>query len=220
MRTPSKSSIAALQSMVSALGATAVKIDGLIGPQTAYAMSRLNEVSRTLVEGFIKLAGIDMPTLVSLSELRALANDVGRETKVEPGVLMFIVEHENAIVNGHIYVEVEVPYVGIGQFDEPTWESVSTLDYSAAKEIVPSMYAIANLYHANAKSYLVKRKKNVPFTKEIAYLYHNQGAGSAYKYLATGEIVHPKQSAKAIKTMKTAGEQYVTSKSISHRAFA
>jgi hypothetical protein len=99
---------------------------------------------------------------------------------------------------------------GLGQFDSATWKSVTKLPWSKVTDPTAGVTAIAQLYKANAKSFASQFSEGV-YTVETAYLYHNQGASSAAKFLTSGRFVYPKQSSDALETMQLARKQYVNS---------
>lgn len=93
------------------------------------------------------------------------------------------------------------------QFDKVTWDALDTgsIKYSWSSNV--NSRDISTLFFNR----LISSNKGIhiawstaPFTNEIAYLYHNQGASAAREYLETGKLVFPKQSRDALNTFAQA----------------
>jgi hypothetical protein len=97
---------------------------------------------------------------------------------------------------------------GLGQFDQPTWKSTMRVDWSKVVDPALGVEGIAKLYLKNEKSHSI-HFPSIPYTLETAYLYHNQGASSAKRFLQSGDLVYPKQSHEAVDTMRLARKQHV-----------
>lgn len=73
---------------------------------------------------------------------------------------------------------------GLGQFKASTWANVSSYPYAAAGSLVPDVLAIRDLINANKRTFENQWGSDENFTANVAYLYHNQGAGRAKAYLS------------------------------------
>jgi hypothetical protein len=107
-----------------------------------------------------------------------------------------VVELENHSLDDGYIIDMEPPYVGLGQFDKATWRAVTDVPFSSASNMSQSLEALVSLYVENKRSFDLEF--DGIFTEEIAYLYHNQGASASAEYLKTGQLRYPKQSDNAL----------------------
>lgn len=85
---------------------------------------------------------------------------------------------------------------GLGQFSRSTWRSVVGKPFPLVADTRLSIKAMCDLYDDSKRHFAASGGQN--FDAKVAYLYHNQGAGSAVKFLQTGQLVYPKQSTRAL----------------------
>lgn len=146
----------------------------------------------------------------TVSYSRQVINDaiarVAEETGVPSSYLELVVETENWVSKDEVTTTLTGKYRGLGQFDSSTWAAVSPHPYDRAAEVYPGLLATARLYTANKDTF--RRGVGGVFTDAIAYLYHNQGAGNAKRYLLTGDLKYPAQSAQAKRIFNSIGGSY------------
>lgn len=136
----------------------------------------------------------------------AAIDRVAGELGVPASYLTLVVELENWVSDDEVVTTTVGTFRGLGQFNRVTWDSVMSIPYSRAAEIYPGLTAIARLYKSNR----VYHSANLgsEFTDAVGYLYHNQGAPSAKKFLVTGRLQYPKQSRKALELFNDIGGAY------------
>lgn len=96
-------------------------------------------------------------------------------------------------------------YRGLGQFSRTTWRALVDMYPNAdlgpydfgSVDMERSIRAVALLYRANRITFR-RHFPGLPFSDEIGYLYHQQGAGGAYSFLRTGQLRYPRQSGKSV----------------------
>lgn len=192
-----------------------VTADGIYGTITARNYSRLPEQLKEAHDVVAASLGYIPPQVLSLDGVSTMAENVAKGYRVPVSYLLKTIFLENKVVlrDDTIFVEYEGKYKGLGQFDEETWTSVMGTDFSDVKSSEQSLIAIAKLYVANKQSFMIQHGKK-PFTDSIAYLYHNQGAGSASRFLRGQSLVYPKQSSRALAVFDTARKDYGSSKHV------
>jgi hypothetical protein len=102
---------------------------------------------------------------------------------------------------------------GLGQFARSTWNSVrkevrhrdNTIPDWAVGVHDPliSLKMVAFLYASNKRVFNKHFPEGV-YSDEIAYLYHQQGASAARKFLVSGNLVYPGQSKKSLAVLDMA----------------
>lgn len=136
--------------------------------------SRPTHFSRTDVISTLKAEGADdemIAIVLPLLKLENYSQEIG-------GELWYRIDYE--------YTSGNDSYAGLGQFNRPTWASVSDASFNDAVLLAPSIRAVMGLVKANNKSFTVYKNRygwNLNFDSELAYLFHNQGAWSAAKIL-------------------------------------
>lgn len=86
---------------------------------------------------------------------------------------------------------------GLFQFSKIAWQEAGTGDWETnSVDPVYSGRAALKYYFINRERYLRRFAGN--YTKEIAYLYHNQGPTGAAQFINTGVLRFPNQSRAAI----------------------
>lgn len=204
-----KTIVKAVQTVLNGItGSNKLRVDGIDGPATQAAVQEALE-STTWFKSFLDDSGyVFTPAeFLSTTQLRQLAQSASESTGVPESYLYETFLHENVPANGGVNVEFQGTFRGLGQFNERTWRSVMTAPWVQVSNHSLSALATARLYLDNKKSFL-RRFKDGVFTDEIAYLYHNQGASAAAKFLETGKVKYPKQSGKALRTFAIARGQH------------
>lgn len=133
----------------------------------------------------------------------------------ESEYLWFALNHENytSMRGSEKTYHIEVgpkdgdSFRGLGQFGAPAWGDVMSESYDLVGTPSLDVLATVRLYRRNKRIH-VREFPNVPYTKEIAYLYHNQGPGGAIHYLESSSLMFPGQSDAAVVTFKKAKETY------------
>lgn len=139
-------------------------------------------------------------------------------TPEEQEYLRLMVYLENFIENhSQVRTSNTGSYRGIAQFGRVTWEDVR-YDHPAlpqweigVRDVNSSLTAALRLYRRNRRIF----SRHFPgreFSKEIAYLYHQQGPSGAKQYLMTGELMFPGQSTKS-KVVMSEGRLALTGRS-------
>jgi hypothetical protein len=183
-----------------------IVVDGMIGSKSLAAIKRLSEVDRFVVLGASRMMRIVLPTIkpaitVSINTARGVAELVSDRTGVPLDFLMLTLELENfKSADGTGYsVEFEGTFRGLGQFDKATWDAVMpNVSFERVCDTSLSLTAIATLYLSNKATFVRQGNNPLLYSIGIAYLYHNQGAGSANLFLRTGMLVFPDQSRAAV----------------------
>lgn len=140
------------------------------------------------------------PKSLTWSELRSAMNELGI-TPSDANIVEFIVRFETHNDEKVIIVPPLGKYSGIGQFDAKTWHAVSDYPYDSSVQTLPAIDAILSLVNSNRR-YHERKFPGIGYTKEIAYLYHNQGAPSAATFLSSGKLVHAGQSDDALRLFR------------------
>lgn len=207
----------AVQYTLRALGKP-VSADGIIGPQTRAAVSSLTGQDRALVEALESRVAPPSQRpgwmFVSYATARNAIDAAHAETGVPLSYLASILPLENVEVTGGYKTTTSGTFRGLGQFDEQTWNGLRRLGYplpsfgDGAVRPETAMKAVAYLYQANRKTHAAVFPGS-EFTDELGYLYHNQGAPAAQRYLRTGQLVYPEQSEHALSVAASARSQHV-----------
>jgi hypothetical protein len=200
--------IKSVQAMISALGKIKLSLDGDFGAKTIRALLNLGEPQRQLVQNHASKLDVSTPHVLSASQADILATTASMKTGVPKSYFEKVIKLENKTVQGNVIVEFDGTFKGIGQFNRPTFEAVSTSPWSQVKDHSTSLEAVGQLYLANKKSFQVNRTADFEYTDEIAYLFHNQGAGAASSFLDSGKLKYPKQSRKALAVFDLAQVYY------------
>lgn len=99
--------------------------------------------------------------------------------------------------------DVDGPYIGPFQFGKAAWSESSSAPYwPGALYYDVAARAALNYMYLNRNRFM-RSFPNREFTKEIGYLYHNQGPTGAAHFLRTGELKWPKQSRKALEVFSS-----------------
>jgi hypothetical protein len=151
------------------------------------------------------------PVFVSWTEIEDIVSVVSAEYSVPRSYLVKTVDIENYTSPDGVFVDTEGKFIGLGQFNEATWNAVMDDPYGEASNPRKGIEAIAKLYLANKASFEVNFR-SAEYTDEIAYLYHNQGAPSAASFLHSGTLKYPDQSRSAGEVFKVARRQYVNNR--------
>jgi hypothetical protein len=202
-----KADVRSLQSILNSFGAD-LSVDGIFGSKSALAVSNLVPQDRRLVKSLADRLSVDLPEIISWDQVNSLVVQASRKHNVPKLYLQRALMIENVTSPRGILIDNLGKHRGLGQFDEPTWKSVTKLPWSKVSDPASGVNALAQLYNMNRKNFNMQFKSD-NYTLETAYLYHNQGASSAAKFLKSGSLVHPAQSAEALETMRLARKQYV-----------
>lgn len=206
----------AVQYTLRALGKP-VAADGVIGPRTDAAISSLTGQDRALVESLkarvAKSSQRPGWMFVSYATARNAVDAAHAETGAPLSYLAKILPIENVEVQGGYETTTSGTFRGLGQFNEQTWNGLRRLGHplppfseGAVKPDV-AMKAVGYLYKENRRSHVASFPGS-EFTDELGYLYHNQGAPAAQRYLRTGQLVYPKQSEHALSVAASARSQH------------
>jgi hypothetical protein len=205
--------VSALQGLINKLSPSAkIADDGVYGEATHRAFLALSPADQSKVKTFATVSlGYTMPKDLTWGQVQYLVDKASAQTGVPVSYLMKLVKLENKATPTGIQIEYEGKFKGIGQFDKATWNRVSKLDYSKVVNDEDSLLAVCQLYIANRATF-AKKYPGKPFTDEVAYLYHNQGAGNAYEFLSTGDAkpVLLSQSKAAVAVAYTARDQVMS----------
>lgn len=113
---------------------------------------------------------------------------------------------ENFTSDQEIGTTVTGYYRGLGQFSRRTWNDIRRefkLEHDlpswelGTQDPVVSLLMAGYLYLSNAAVFGRQFPGQI-FTDEIAYLYHQQGATAAKRFLLKGNLVYPNQSKKSL----------------------
>lgn len=127
--------------------------------------------------------------------------EVTARNEEEKSYLRLMVLLENWDTGAFIEASVTGSFRGIAQFGESTWDWISTLNSKltgvsweeGTKSVSMSIVAALVLYRKNKVSF----GKSFPrryYSREIAYTYHQQGAGGGRHYIRTGTLKADGQS--------------------------
>lgn len=178
-----------------------LKVDGVFGRKTALALAKAPaEVVDRLADIFTALT-FSLPLLVSDQDMKAAVEVAAKANSVDPSLIWEVVKQENPHITGYYMVEFSGTFRGVGQFNKTTWASVTDAPWSDVNKTAVSLDAVAKLAKANKQYY--DSYFTGPFTPEVAYLYHNQGAPAATEFLQTGRLRYPDQSSKALALFDT-----------------
>jgi hypothetical protein len=173
-------------------------VDGLYGRMTSRAYQRASGIVQSLHDDVAQDLGYIPPVLASFDEIEKICSDVASSWGVPSSYMTKILMAENQVNlnKDEILIEYDGTFKGLGQFNSATWESVVPYPFADVVSHARSAEAVCRLYLANKATHASVFSS--PFTDNIAYLYHNQGAGSARRYLDTGNLTFPKQSELAL----------------------
>ena len=205
-----KADVRAFQSILNSFGAD-LKEDGVFGPRSAMAVSVLDQKDRRLVKSLADRLSIQIPSILSWTEVSNLIQEAAQRHKVPKLFLQRTIMIENVTSAQGVLIDTLGKHRGLGQFDQPTWKAVTCKPWTRVSDPRDSVNAIAKLYLMNEKSF----RSTFPsgsYTLETAYLYHNQGAKSAERFLKEGELVYPNQSPEAVETVQLARRQHVNNR--------
>lgn len=194
-----------LQLVLNSLG-HGLAVDGVVGSRTFAALNK-SIPDHPWLKKLAEQLGIKERDFLSFTQIDQLASRVAQEEQIPASYLLSTFKIENKQVTGGIEVEYEGTFRGIGQFNAKTWNSVMDVPFSEVTNHTQSAIATARLYKANKVSFL-NAFPSGKYTDEIAYLYHNQGASSATRYLRYGLLRYPKQSRHALNTFALARGQH------------
>lgn len=157
---------------------------------TLEAWKALTEASKVY---YVKLTGLIIATVVdNFFDLSS------SESKDLYDYLVFAAELENGLHDNTGKIR------GLFQFSEVAWRDVNMSDWSTnAIDPMLSTRAAALFYFKNKARH--ERSFASPYTKEVAYLYHNQGPSAAAKFLRSRELVYPGQSIAALQVFENIG---------------
>lgn len=175
-----------IQSLIIVLGGE-IEADGIIGPLTKEALSKLMPHRQRIVLGLARKLDVEISDSIPLSEVEAMIADVSKQTRVSQKYLLMVVKLENVIKNGEVEIDTTPPFIGLGQFDKPAWSESSSRPYKEASNPIAALEAIAGYYLINRKRF----NNDVPggkYTDQIAYTYHNQGPTGAVDVLVKGIV--------------------------------
>lgn len=210
-----------VQALLQLLGAKGLKIDGLWGPRTAQAVTALSADDQALLLTAVKHGRPHLAPLIKDSlgrqgtkrephfipwgELTSLAGRVQQELGVPSSYLLLMLRLENKTNEAGVYPEYEGTFQGVAQFNRATWNGLRTK--YAAFELPPytqgvtdtlaSLRAAAILYKDNNYSFQRDFPNGALYSDGIAYLYHQQGASAAKRFLTSGRLMYPDQSAQS-----------------------
>lgn len=86
------------------------------------------------------------------------------------------------------------------QFSKIAWRDVGRDNWEEdSTDLTLSTRAALDYLLLNYSRYVAAGFDPAKFSKEIGYLYHNQGPGAAKRFLSTGQLSFPKQSVAALK---------------------
>lgn len=202
-----KADVRSLQSILNSFGAD-LTVDGIFGAKSALAVSNLVPQDRRLVKSLADRLSVDLPEIISWDQINTLVVQASRKHNVPKLYLQRALMIENVTSPRGILVDNLGKHRGLGQFDRATWKSVTRQPWSKVADPASGVDALAKLYNLNRKSFEVQFQSD-NYTLETAYLYHNQGASSAARFLKSGSLVYPEQSPDAVETMQLARKQYV-----------
>lgn len=198
-----RNQVKGLQSLLNTRIQAGLVVDGVYGPKTASAMAKLPASDRQLVEAVLLALGIRVPAVISRALLEELAERLSAETGVPLSYLKLCLRLENGDAD-HYVVDMEGRYQGFGQFDMVTWIKCVPKE---ARNMRGTPYwdikAICQLYMLN-KATFENVFKDREYTDQIAYLYHNQGAGGAEQYIRSRRLRYPQQSKAALLVFREA----------------
>lgn len=202
----------ALQALINSLTRPdRLVVDGEIGPETINAIAEMPSGHQEIVNTYANvILGTVPPRLIPYDRITKMVSDVAMIMRVPASYLDLVVKLENKNTRKGVFVEYEGTFKGIGQFNEATWNRVSEKDYDKyVTNDFESLKAVASLYIANRLTYF-RQFPSGAYTDEVAYLYHNQGAGGAASYIRSGVVkpVLARQSQKAIEIAKIAHDQH------------
>jgi hypothetical protein len=196
MPTTAESCVQLAQTLLNHLGIS-VQVDGLPGQQTMGGISALpKEQRKALVNLTSAMNTCDSFLLLKTLKKIAINATTAESTPSAVSFLSLLIDMENTVYQGVVYVKSSASFKGIAQFNEKTWSALTSLPFSLAEDPKTALRAAVKLYKANRSFHT--NHSTLPFTDDIAYLYHNQGASSALDYLKHGRLVYPKQSVAAV----------------------
>lgn len=238
--------VASLQGLINLLsGYPVIKADGVLGSRTYDAFQALPSSTVSLLYPIIddspflrdrmakqakKKAGsaaqsADGPSFYPISRVKAAAHKASERTGAPLSYLLKMISFENLTTDAGVWVEHAGTFRGVAQFNARTWESVRTRYPDArlpafeigSSDLNVSLTAAGLLWVENKKSFS-RVFRNREFFDEIGYLYHQQGSSAAAKFLKTGALVYPKQSATSVEEFNQARIAFVRGRP--HRSVA
>lgn len=195
-------SVRALQARLQRQGA-AIAVDGVIGPQTLLAAHEFYAFAAEVADFPADFAW----DYVTWDEIRYVMSIMTREMYVNVSFLNVMIKTENYHDTMGVLIKNEGYARGIAQFTEATWSKVTGSDWNESRDVGASLRAAMRLYMAN-RSVHANSFPGVVFSDAVAYLYHNQGAPGASKFLRSGKFVYPKQSDDALALMRSTRLSY------------
>jgi hypothetical protein len=198
-----------VQTLIVTMG-TPIAVDGVIGPQTLFAIKGLFPYKQRVVMGFAEK--LDVPVSLSdvipIKEINKLVKKVSKTKKVSQRYLSMTLELENwKTKTKDAYFNIrDGKYIGLGQFHDSAWAESSNTPYpQGALEPEEAISAIAQYYLNNKKRFLTRYPGQV-FSDQIGYVYHNQGPSGAERVIEDG-YVDKRQSKDAQLVMAYAHQQ-------------
>lgn len=189
-----------------------LKLDGNPGPLTYAVFNSLplsdrehilsclciGESESGIMNHFIPSIKLSMAEFVSLVADVALVHGDGDPVLRE--YLLLMATTENVVTSdGSFIIEHAGTFRGIAQFNKVTWEAVmpkGTFESLSANPVT-SLVAAIKLWYANKKSFRAEFGSK-SYSPSVGYLYHNQGASQAAKYLKSGRMTPVLQSQSAV----------------------
>lgn len=200
-------------------------MDGKVGVQTLNAFYAVKDSRSSLFSELVQVTGVDLPAVMKISEVQEIVRR-STFTSVPKSYLNLLVAVEPVVIGDLVILDRSGKYVGVTQFDRRSYEEVRQSGVSNSRgieveQLLPpfddfvkaspevmveaSLSAAAAYYLVNERRLKASLKgKFVKYTDDVAYLAHNQGATGAAKYLMTGVLPAPKQSAKALRIFERA----------------
>lgn len=189
---------------------TSISVDGQIGPVTRAKAALISGQSYNIAKVDNDMGSLfAYPTIISFDLVKAKFDALQDSQLIDRSLpwSMFelALQLENTTSGSFIFTEYEGKYKGLFQFGYDTWCLVMEPSTWKGGKASTSMQlqAMGRLLVAN-RHYHALQGLDIDFTPEVAYLYHNQGASSAYSFLKTGVLKYPNQSIQAIEVMDLA----------------
>lgn len=199
----------ALQHLISVFDQSQ-SVDGIIGLRTASRIRGLATRDTMVVQSFAeKVLSYKEPQLLSSDSVSELISEVSSGNSEYEQYLELMVELENKITPQGVFVEYAGTFKGIAQFNRETWVSLGGPSFEEVVDTKVSLQQALKLYLDNQSSFRTIFGPGPKYTKEIAYLYHNQGASSAARFLDVGVLTYPGQSNHALMVFDFAKSAFV-----------
>lgn len=200
-----------VQLLLRAAGAT-LAIDGIFGSVTTAA---LQSKGSTTLKSLVSELGLKPQAIAQSSNRWVFIPDDEIEDAIKQAVKRFpqsekflrmMVKFEARPGPGGVFTTFDSTFKGIAQFAQTTWNLGSKRlpevgPFDNVHDTAKSMLLAAWYFMDHQSIYEAFRRKrglSTPYNAELGYLYHQQGAVAAERFLVSGTLMYPGQSSASV----------------------